>query len=175
MKINFLNQSHQWKDCLQTGFDTKRLRIRALDRDALIKISKISDDSDLFTFVCGVNSGEDLHRWLKSVYQKRNYLFFSIKVKNVNKVQGGTPIGLLMLNRHFDGKIEIGGWIGVAFQGRGYGAEAVGGLVDFVQRGDKPLQLYAEIQKENVAAIKALKGSGIKERINPCRKNNGKD
>ena len=167
MKINFLNQNSKWKESLQSGFDTKRLKIRTLTREDLANISKISNDKNLFVFVADIENGDGAETWIKSVYQKRNYLFFSIKGKNIYSEPGGILFGILMLNRDSDSKIEIGGWFGTEFQGRGYGSELVKGLVSYVKKNKPGLQLYAEIHKENLAALKALEGSGVKQKINP--------
>ncbi len=167
MKINFINSNNKWKESLQSGFDTKRLKIRALTHDDLRNISKIRNENKLFTFVDEIKNGDGAEKWVESVYKKRNYLFFSIKGNSVNSEPGANLFGILMLNKNFDGKIEIGAWFGTEFQGRSYGLELVKGLVSFVEKEEPGLQLFAEIYRENIAALKSVEGTGVKLKINP--------
>lgn len=175
MKINFLNQSLKWKDLLKTGFETQRLVIRTLEQTDLAAISNISGGSGVFTFVEDVNNSDEAVSWVQSVWQKRSYLLFSIRQKTERSPEAAALIGVLMLNNHVAGNIEIGGFIDTRFQGKGFGTEVVQGLVGRVRKQGGSLQLFAEVQEENSSALKVLRRTGVKQKINPRRKTNDRD
>lgn len=172
-----LNQGDKWKKPFFSGYTTTRLRICPLGKEDFKEISKIGMDLELYRFVSETKNGKSFEKWLKSVYKKQNYLFFSINetIVSINRKtteHGQKFIGLMMLNRLSDLKIEIGGWIGKKFQKKGYGEELIKDLISVVKKTNKSLELYAEIQKENIHAEKVLVRAGFKaenENSSSCR------
>lgn len=161
MTINLLNQGEQWKKPLLSGYNTKRLKILIIEEDDFRALSEISMDLEIYTFIKHIKNGEEFQKWIKSLYKKRNYLFFSVKKKTENTGQTQQLVGMMILKQSPDLKIEFGGWIGKKFQKNGYASEIVKNLIYFTKKENKSLQLYAEIHKKNILARKVLIKTGF--------------
>ena len=174
MKINLLSENLNWKKNLQEGFDTEKLIFRAFSGDELKPVLEISSDNELFTYVDDINNCDDLEHWFKSVYQKKNYLFFTIKRAEYFENKEGL-LGILMLNKIEFNVIELGGWIGKESRGKGYGRETVAGLVKYIKQKLPDTQLCAKTREDNSAGLRVLDTDGIERKINRCHGDNDSD
>ncbi|WP_232630185.1 GNAT family N-acetyltransferase [Methylobacterium sp. Leaf118] len=77
---------------------------------------------------------------------------------------GATPLlGVVGTHLRGEGAIEIGYWIGGAARGRGFGAEAVGGVLALMRRRFPRRAILAECRPGNVASWGLLHKLGFRE------------
>jgi RimJ/RimL family protein N-acetyltransferase len=75
----------------------------------------------------------------------------------------GTLVGVIGTHLRGDQAVEIGYWIGGAARGRGYGSEAVAGLVALLRRRFPHRLIVAECRPENTASAGLLRKVGFRD------------
>lgn len=171
MKINLLCGNTDWKKDLLPGFSTERLNVRILSEHDLSPLLAVSRDKEIFTYLNAIKRPKELEDWLRSVYQKSNYLFYSIKGNRYSECSGSL-IGVVMLNRIKNNRVELGGWLGKDFHNMGFGSETVRGLLRYLQQKKPELQLVARTRRDNYAAMSVLDIKGIERKADRCQNGN---
>lgn len=147
--------------------ETERLIIRSiLPTDESAFIAMVADGSLNEDIFCGYEG--DYHDWVKEwIHEsmlldkednpRRNYLAYTIAEK-----AHGTPIGSVGCT-FFDDTKEIGitYFIGAAFRGHGYAAEAAAAYADFFFIHYNELALTANARTRNVTSCKTLEKAGF--------------
>jgi ribosomal-protein-alanine N-acetyltransferase len=140
-------------------FMMERLAIRQLelqDAPELAKISDIPAVSQWMAFMEGgfpLEKAEDL---IASQDQTKEY-FFLVRLPD------GTLIGAMGVIDHPDGSIEVGYWLGVDYQGKGYGSEALRATLDQIATNPAlaARRIFAETRPDNAASIRLLTKTGF--------------
>ena len=144
--------------------ETERLRIQPLTYDQLIKYIQLdgSLETELNLKKTSRSISPDLKEALEQTIlpavadKSRNYLFstlWTIILKAENKIVGdlcffGEP--------NADGEIEIGYGTYTEFQGKGYMAEAVRGIISWAARQPTVKSIIAHSDQSNTASCKVL-------------------
>jgi RimJ/RimL family protein N-acetyltransferase len=84
--------------------------------------------------------------------------------------QGGGLVGVVGTELQGEDEVEIGYWIGVAFQGRGYAVEAAGGVISALERTLPERHVVAECRPENKASWRVLEKLGFRSTGRPGRR-----
>jgi RimJ/RimL family protein N-acetyltransferase len=71
-------------------------------------------------------------------------------------------VGIVGAHLQDAGTVEIGYWIGRAWQGRGYGAEAAAALIAKLRIQFPKCRIVAECRRENIASWKTLEKVGFR-------------
>jgi len=161
---------------------TKRLILRPLkDSDAKSIVENI-DDLDVSKWLLAVPYPyklKDAKDWIKK--NKENWreknkddYSFGIELKEEKKIIGG--IGIHKINK-FQGKANIGYWIGKKYWRKGYGTEALKAILDFAFKKLKLRRIEAEVFVGNSSSGKLLekfgaKKEGLKRKACKCKADN---
>jgi ribosomal-protein-alanine N-acetyltransferase len=83
---------------------------------------------------------------------------FGIEDRESGKIVG--MIGLRNINRQ-DRNVEVGYWVGKAFQNRGYASEALRLILKFAFSELRLVRVYAVVHQKNVASVRLLDRIGF--------------
>ena len=75
----------------------------------------------------------------------------------------GALVGIVGTHLRGEQAVEIGYWIGGAFRGQGFGAEAVAGIVALLRRRFPHRLIVAECRPENTASCGLLRKAGFRD------------
>ena len=140
-------------------FTTERLAVRQLqiqDAPELAAISDIPAVSQWMAFMEGGFSLEKAEALIASQNDTKEY-FFSVRLLDRRL------IGAMGVIDHPDETIEVGYWLGVEYQGRGYASEALRATLDQIAT-DPDLahrSIFAECRPDNAASIRLLTRTGF--------------
>jgi len=147
---------------------TKRLILRPLkDSDAKSIVENINDlDISKWLLVIPYPYKlKDAKEWIKK--NKENWrkkgkddYTFGIELKEEKKIIGG--IGIHKINK-FQGKADIGYWIGKKYWRKGYGSEALKAILDFAFKKLKLRRIEAGVFFGNPSSGKLLEKFGAKK------------
>ncbi|GEO17752.1 GNAT family N-acetyltransferase [Microvirga aerophila] len=140
-------------------FTTKRLAICQLelqDAPELARISDVPAVSQWMAFMEGSFPLEKAQALIASQNHTKEY-FFAVRLFD------GTLIGAMGVIDHPDGSIEVGYWLGVEYQGKGYALEALRGTLDQIAADPAlaPRPIFAETRPDNAASIRLLTKMGF--------------
>jgi len=140
-------------------FTTERLAIRQLqiqDAPELTRISDVPAVSQWMAFMEGGFPLEKAHALIASQNDTKEY-FFAVRLPD------GTLIGAMGVIDHPDASIEVGYWLGVDYQGKGYASEALRGTLVRIAADPMlaPRPIFAECRPDNAASIRLLTKTGF--------------
>jgi len=146
---------------------TKRLILRPLkNSDAKETVANINNlnVSKWLLVVPHPYKFKDAKKWIKDTQKdwkkrKKESYSFGIELKSQKKIIGG--IGLHKVNK-FQGKADVGYWLGQKYWRQGYGSEALMAILDFAFRKLKLRRLEAGIFAKNPSSGKLLRKFGFK-------------
>jgi RimJ/RimL family protein N-acetyltransferase len=149
--------------------ETERLILRALEnKDSSAIIENLNDlnVSKWLLVVPYPYTKKDSLWWInhcreqarKKPAERKDYNF-GIELRETGKIIGG--IGLAKLD-YFQGKAEVGYWLGVKYHGQGYGSEALNALLDLAFKKLKLRRLEAGVFAGNPSSGKLLEKYGFK-------------
>jgi RimJ/RimL family protein N-acetyltransferase len=75
---------------------------------------------------------------------------------------GGTLIGVVGAHLRGENQVEVGYWIGSAFQGRGLATEAALGVITVLRRRFPEREVIAECRRANAASWRVLEKVGFR-------------
>jgi ribosomal-protein-alanine N-acetyltransferase len=152
------------------SFNTARLFMRRLTMDDALELTALSDVPEVSQWMSFMEGGFPLEkaRALISSQQNSNESFFAVRIAS------GVMAGALGMVDHLDQTIEVGYWLGVDHQGKGYAYEAFGGLLDQIASTPKlaSRQIIAEARTDNAASIKLLTRTGFRPTGRPGHRPN---
>ena len=141
-------------------FTTDRLRIQQLIPDDAEELAKISDVPEVYRWMAFMEGGLPTAKAaaLIAAQEVTKEFFFAVRLAN------GPMIGALGVIDHPDDTIEIGYWLGVDYQGKGYAYEALRGLLEQIagrpSLASRPI--IAETRPDNSASIGLLTKAGFR-------------
>ncbi|WP_201834731.1 GNAT family N-acetyltransferase [Microvirga zambiensis] len=140
-------------------FTTERLAIRQLqiqDAPELAGISDVPTVSQWMAFMEGGFPLEKAEALIGSQNDTKEY-FFAVRLPDE------TLIGAMGVIDHADGSIEVGYWLGVDYQGKGYASEALLGTLAQIGADPTlaPRPIFAECRPDNAASIRLLTRTGF--------------
>ena len=74
----------------------------------------------------------------------------------------GALVGSIDLQPLGESEAEIGYWVGLPYQGRGYASEAVGAVLGFAAETLAVERIWARVAQDNLASIRVLEKSGMR-------------
>lgn len=140
-------------------FTTERLAVRQLQIQDAPELARISDTPAVSQWMAFMEGGFPLEKaqaLIAAQNDTREY-FFSVRLPDE------TLIGAIGVIDHPDGTIEVGYWVGVDHQGKGYASEALRGTLDQIAADPElaPRQVSAETRPDNTASIRLLTKTGF--------------
>jgi RimJ/RimL family protein N-acetyltransferase len=140
-------------------FTTERLAIRQLELQDAPELARISDVPAVSQWMAFMEGGFPLEKaqaLIASQNDTKEY-FFAVRRPD------GTLIGAMGVIDHPDGSIEVGYWLGVEYQGKGYALEALQGTLDQIAADPAlaPRPIFAECRPDNAASIRLLTKTGF--------------
>lgn len=141
-------------------FETTRLCIQRLtieDAPELSAISNVPEVSQWMAFMEGGFQLEEAQALIAAQDETKEF-FFAVRLLS------GTMIGALGVIDHPDQTIEVGYWVGVDHQRKGYAFEALQGLLKQIAAtpGIMSRQIIAETRPDNSASISLLEKAGFR-------------
>jgi ribosomal-protein-alanine N-acetyltransferase len=140
-------------------FTTERLAIRQLQTHDASELSRISGTPAVTQWMAFMEDGfplENAESLIASQDDTKEY-FFAVRLAD------GTLIGAMGVIDHPDGSVEVGYWLGVEHQGKGYASEALRATLNQIS-ADPALALrsvFAEARPDNAASIRLLTKTGF--------------
>ena len=156
--INLRTCDFPWKNALLSGYDTARLYLRPLKPKEYEDLFRLVLSKSIYRYVTDIENAEEAQPWLVSVLGKRNYLFYSVRIKGCNDLAG-----FIMFQRCPDLRLKLGGAIAPCHWNRGYASELLLGLGAYLGSFENPDPLYADVHPDNIPVRKALEKSGFIE------------
>ena len=140
-------------------FTTERLEIRQLEPRDAPELAAISDTPAVSQWIAFMEGGFPVAKaeaLITSQDTTKEY-FFAVRLPD------GTLIGAMGVIDHPDGSIEVGYWLGVDYQGKGYASEALLGTLAKIAADPTlaPRPIFAECRPDNAASIRLLTKTGF--------------
>ncbi len=141
-------------------FSSERLQLRILDVDDAPKLQALTNDrsiTDIISFLKYPYTLADAKSLIEQFtgHQDRAY--------GVWLKEGSTLVALVGAHIQEGDRVEIGYWVGVDFQGRGYGFEAASALVEELIKTGPDHEIFAECLPDNFPSQKLLEKLGFME------------
>jgi RimJ/RimL family protein N-acetyltransferase len=145
VEINMINST--------MNISTTRLRLRPLKREDAATLREITDADEITDAISFLEKGFSLEGAM-GLIEGGEFL-------GIWNSQVGTLVGALGIHKRTGEEVELGYWVGVAFQGQGYASEALKGVVSFLSERFPAYQVFAECAPENHASKQVLIKSGF--------------
>ena len=142
------------------AFTTDRLRIQRLTPDDAEELAAISNVPEVYQWMAFMEGGLPTAKAaaLIAAQEETKEFFFAVRLAN------GPMIGAVGVIDHPDQTIEIGYWLGVDHQRKGYAYEALQGLLEQIATrpslASRPI--IAETHPDNSASIGLLTKAGFR-------------
>jgi [ribosomal protein S5]-alanine N-acetyltransferase len=140
-------------------FTTERLAIRQLQIPDAPELSRISDTPAVTQWMAFMEGGFPLEKAEALIAGQNDTGEYFLAVR----LADGTLIGAMGVIDHPDGSIEVGYWLGLDHQGKGYASEALQATLDQIA-ADPALAgraVFAEARPDNAASIRLLTKTGF--------------
>lgn len=138
--------------------ETERLRLVALGPGDSLELRELTDDraiTETIDFLPSPFTQSDADALIGNQRAECDR-FFGIRDR-----RNGELVGIIGAHLRDANEIEIGYWIGVNFQGRGYATEAVRELTGLLKHVFPSRQIIAECKAENRASWRVLERVGF--------------
>lgn len=157
-------QNRQRKDKTRQMIETKRLILKPLTYDQLVKYTKCDNslEKELNLNESSRTISDELKEALEQTIlrnvadKSKNYLYSTLWTA-ISKADNKMIGDLCIINEpDTDGKIEIGYGTYDEFQGRGFMTEIVRGIIDWAKTQACVKSIIASTDKSNIASFKVL-------------------
>jgi RimJ/RimL family protein N-acetyltransferase len=139
--------------------ETKRLRLAPLSLSDANALRELTDDPAITSAIHFLRSPFTLSDAELLIRQGRNG---RDKFIGAWSRENGGLIGTVGAHLHEPNEIEIGYWIASAVHGKGFGSEAVGGVVILLQQEFPKMRIIAECRPENKVSWHLLERLGFR-------------
>jgi RimJ/RimL family protein N-acetyltransferase len=148
----------------QPTLATERLRLRAYRADDAARIQTLAGERDVAEMTSTIPHPYPdgaAERWIiqqAQSWQQGTAVTFAVTLRNKDEIIGA--VGLLNGERN---EAEIGYWIGIPYQGKGYCTEAVEALIGFGIAELGITRFFARHLKRNPASGAVLRNAGLRK------------
>ena len=143
---------------------TAQLEIRPLDEGDVDALHRLADEFEVARWTADIPhpySREDAEAFVAhaiELFRDNSGFAFAMTAP----ASDGALVGSIDLQPVGDREAEIGYWVGLPYQGRGYASEAVKAVLGFAAETLAVERIWARVAQDNLASIRVLEKNGMR-------------